>query len=319
MDLLVDGDTNGRYEASWRACAAAMLAAVNAGWSASMFEEQVRRGPFWADVYLKKDTGKPRSEASAVKKLYRDYNKTIQYAADRPAIIDPDQACKRLEEVREAIPYGDWSGRAGLRDRTVLEALLLIAESMGTLHPTVSVRTLTQGTPYKGAITVSRALTALERRGWIRKDPSVKAGAPSGYALLDPSKQFLGGIISGTSHPSKGGRDNVPVLTPPDRYTSKRLALVAGQHAATLQSWLTAQPQSLGALKRHTGFAYNTVKKHINRLARVGLARHTPEGWVIGDTDPETVAFEHGADLQEFERSEKFNLQRDGYRRSRAT
>jgi hypothetical protein len=285
-------------------------AAINAGMSFADIESLTANGDLFRDAYLTKDDGRRRHLRSALTKMRRDYDKAARYVGDRPTILAAAEALQHLADVRTAINTTRWTGRIGPRDKTVLTALVTSAESLGTIRPTISIRTLCEDTPYRAFKTVANAIDSLAKQGWITKDRDDGPDAPTRYTLHRP----MGGANVHTTCSSPWGETAVHDCAP----LSTRLATTVGVHGATVHAALGEVPASRNDVHRVSGVSKRTCSRWLGELARLGLARQTPAGWVRGDTDPETVAFEHGVDLVEFDRAQRHALQRQGWAEWRA-
>lgn len=303
VDLARDGDTRGDYARPTAAAMAFMAAAVNAGLTFADVDALLLGGQLYDAAYLTKSDGRRRQVRSAATLARRDYDKAVRYVADRPSVIDAAEALQTLGMLRTAIATADWPGRSGPRDKAVLEALVAIGESLGTVRPAVSLRTLCEDTPYRSAVTVKNALDSLAASGWVTRERGDTIDQPTVYTLTERGSQREQHML----YPRVGG--DVQVTTPP----STPLALVLGVHAATVHATLTDLPVSRNDLHRLTGFAKSTCGKWLAQLARLGLARQTPAGWVRTTLAPEQVAFEHGADLIALNRATAHALQRAGW------
>lgn len=318
VDLARDGDTTGDYARPTAAAMALMCAAVNAGLSYADVDALLLGSRLYVDAYLTKDDGRRRTTSGAAVKARRDWDKAVSYIAARPPVDTREDAHQHLKEVREAALQHRWTGRTGPRDKVVLLALVTIGESLGTVTPMVSVRTLCEDTPIRGSMTVARALDSLDASGWISREHGGR-GEPTRYALKIPSR----GVASDTSDPPLPGGRLMYQIRPPsgpggvrsDGQLTTPLATAVGVHGATIYGHLSDRPQSRNDLHFSTGFAKSTCGKWLANLARLGLAVDTGAGWVRGPADPVAVAKDMGVEKIVKARADRHEIQRAGYRR----
>lgn len=306
VDLARDGDTTGRYTRH-AAGAAFMCAAARAGLTYTDVESIIIGGRLFDDTYRTRDNGRPRSLRSALVKARRDWDRAVRHVADTPPATTRREATQRLATIRAAADTTTWTGRAATRNRTVLRALHTISETLGTLTPRVSIRTLTEDTPYRGHKTIARALDDLETLGWIQRQKPGPHATVTTYRLRAPSK----GVASDTrDRPSLRGTSCVRYDHP-----STALGLTLSVHAATIHTRLTGKPMTRNDMARATGYAPSTCGKWLTTLTRHKLATRTTEGWTAGPADPDQVATDLGADDIIEARAERHQQQRANHQK----
>ena len=319
IDLLHNGDTDGQYPTSYQAVMAVATAACRAGWSLYDWTSAMSdpRNDLAAH-YRRKDDGRCRTAANADGRVRRDWAKATRYAAEHPQLSDPSDVMQNLGLVRAAVATASWTGRAGLRNRIILGVILDLAETKPTACPTISTRSLCEQTPYRGRVTVQRALDDLADAGWLTKDRSRSAAdAPTAYRIDLPRVAITGPAGCAPT----GGVGAGPVMAsasavrtgPVDRINHD-LGIRFGAHAALIFSALDPDiPQSVATITRRSGAARSTVKKWLPELAIIGLAYKTPSGWHQGMRDVELVAIEQGAMDAVEARQIRHELQRKGW------
>lgn len=300
---------HGDYARPTAAAMALMCAAVNAGWAYADVDSLILGGRLHVDAYMTKDDGRRRSIRSAAVKARRDWDKATAYVTNRPTIHTPGDAHRELGMVRAAIHTHTWTGRSGPRDKAVLLALVAIGESLGTVHPTVSVRTLTEDTPYRSWVTIKHAIDSLHRLGWISIDKASRAGEPSGYTIRTPPAG--GQYVNNTCSPPRGEIDVQGLPTQADALATALTVRCANVYVA-----LTSEPASRNRIAKAAGVANMTCSKWLAALARLGLAVDTGAGWVRGDADPDVVAKSLGVEDVIEARAERHALHRAGYRQA---
>lgn len=211
---------------------------------------------------------------------------------------DAVPACpSAIHELRSAAETHRWTGRSAVRDRIVLNVLIDMAQEAGCLTVVATARAIARLTPYGDHNAASRALRSLSVRGWLTSDRRAQAATwPSMYRLAVPQ---CGARPSGRA-----------VVTPSADPGKRRLAMVTSPHGQAVHAALWEIPQSRNQVAARAGVSRPTAGKWLWELALLGLCRASPAGWVIGDTDPDVVAFEQGADLKEMDRADRHAAQR---------
>lgn len=327
--LLTRGDTEGAYGHGRSAVAMSVaLAAVGAGWSRDELRaafagvSTVVGSP--GEWVVRHSRGRSRSVADQDHRVARLWRNAVVRWCERPPASDVPQVMLEIAGIREAADARPrlWGGQAGASDRAVLEALWEIGARAGRLDPTASIRQVAEATTVTDS-TVARAIDRLVRAGWLRVD------TPAGVELLgreDPHGRREGLLVARRLHLLVPSRLPAPVdpeeladpatgELPPtrwrgravhDAFTWHGLGAVAGRVFDVLDA--TAVPASL--LAARVGFTAPTVRKHLRRLACVGLARHDADGWVRGDAALDAVAERLGVTGVLAERAERHDEQR---------
>lgn len=327
IDSIRDGAPRGIRSNAVMSVAVSM---VNHGWTWAEFHAELTNDQNGlADWAMRRANGSPRNNHDSYVRLERAWRKAERFVADRPAIQDTTEAVQTVGELRGLADHRQWPGRGGQRDREVYVALLAVATRCATLTPAVAVRTLTEQSSFRGWKTICRAIDSLVEQGLLTKLAPATSGGPTRYQLVSPpvprrhtsSHAELGGAHVSLRHDASGtGGDtasDLPVLAPLSRERT-RLALMFGAHAAAVHAALVEFPMPVSALVNRSGVSRRTVYRWLPKLALLGLARKMPLGWVVGDTDPDRVAFEYGVELVERDRYERHELSRRGYQEALA-
>ena len=307
------------------AVASFALAAIRHGWTLADYELAMSNpANALAGYYLRRDDRgdqRARHPRHVSRKIRREWKKFTEHAAEHPQVHGHGEARQRAAEVRDAANGVTWSGRTGVRDHTVLCALLDAADRLGHTQPTVSLRTLTEATPYRDRKTITRALDSLASAGWITRIPGGGIDQPTGYAIDIPGEGQDEGVCQkgASTLPFPWGDTAGPFLAQPmaQPVPHNALAMVFTPQAAAVHAVLEAAdgvPLTPADVVALAGVSRRTVYRWLPQLALAGLAMQKADGWVVGQADPAQVAKDHGADFLAKLRKRKHENQRKGFR-----
>ncbi len=329
VDALRDGAPRGMRSETAMSLAVSM---VNGGLDWQDFHAALtdpRNG--LSDWALRRANGTPRQAHDTYVRLDRTWRKAQAFVATSPPVANRREVLQVVGEMRAEADLREWPGRGGIRDREVYCALLGLATERATLTPSVSVRTLTEMTSFRGWKTICRALDSLVAQGVLQRIAPGSGDQPGRYRLVPAcvsdrhisSHAELGGtdvsLRDGGATGSAGSEEREWPLAPLSRGRT-RLGLVLGAHAAAVHAALVDEfPVPVAAIVSRSGASRATVYRWLPRLARLGLAREAPGGWMATSLDPERVAFEHDVPLIEEDRHLRHELARSGYRQARET
>lgn len=285
IDLLRAGDTRGDYRSRSEAAMALALAAVNAGWQYPDWHAALTDpSNTLADWALTRPNGAHRSPRDTNHRLQTTWNKAVARVRQNPPVRERREILARLADIQQAADTWHWTGRNARRDHDTLTDLLARATEAATLAPSISTRGLTERGRRHSHHTTTAALHNLTTQGWIRPEKPHEHGHATRYHLRIPAA-----ISSGTNTPT--GVSQLPREGHGQNRSTHRsdvmdgLALVTSPTAADLYAALDASPASARELGRRAGCSHPTASRWLPRLARLGLAYLTPDGWVRGSAD----------------------------------
>ena len=315
-DILVDGyESSDRHDTPWGAALGYATACIQAGHSREAFRDQMLdpRNEL-GEVYRRRVDDpaggcRKRGQAHTERLIDRDWAKAIRYVNANPTPHGRPETHQAIGVIRAAAATRDWPGRSGPRNRIIMNTLLNIADSIPSVTPKVSIRTLCEHTPYRSIQTIANALAALEEAGWItRNRTGADAAEVTTYGLRVPPARVP---IVDKRYPSL----RVEVMSTYGTPVSSDLGMALGAHAASIHSALDPEVgQSVAELVTRSGISRRTVFRWLPKLAKLGLARHSPKhGWLRGDTDPGFVASDYDVPDKVMEREARHKLQREGF------
>lgn len=311
--LLRDGWTpNDRHDTPWGAAQGYANASCGAGRGRDAFVRDLsdERNGLHAALRYRED-GTRRTWNDFLSRLDDAWSNAETWTLDHPTVRSRTEAHQRLGEIRDAVNCHTWTGRTALRDRAVMLALLRIGDSMGSLTPRVSIRTICADTSYGSVQTVHRAISALRDAGWITTDRAdATPQTPTTYNLLTPARAVTQVNRSMVYLPVEACS---PVSQPPDPPTD--LAVVLSPHAAAVWDALPSGPGvDVPTVAGRAGVHRRTVYRWLPRLEKLGLAaRDGHGGWVRGPESPDVVAKDLGVEAKVQRRADRHALEREGF------
>lgn len=269
-ELLTLGDVTGRYQSRSEAAMAIALAAGNARWGiddlrAALLDER-NEGGAWLRV--RKRNGAPRLDIEL--RLERLWRKAQQRIRERPRVADRHSVHGEIADIRltmQAEPR-HFAGAAGVTDHAVLSALLDVAGECLTLTPSASTRQLAERAGLSHQ-TVARSLRRLTTDSRYLRQEAPSAGVLAArYRLLRPEVDAEASIVRWESH-----RDH-------DAFAYRGL----GRVAARLFDLIDGSTET--ELVELSGLHPRTVRRHLRRMAAVGVIRRAGGRWShAGDLD----------------------------------
>lgn len=199
--------------------------------------------------------------------LARLWEKAGVFIAGRGAV---DQT-GHVRQVAAAAAAAPWPGTGGGSDLAVLEELLRVAARVGTRTPAVSLGDLALG----AGVSVDTARAAVRRltaRGWIQVVAPATANTARMYALTCPAAQAHD--APPTHRPVAPARDEVGDLG----HDAARWAALGKVTTRVLRT-LDDVPMPVRVLASKLAMAPASVRHHLRKLARHGLAEKTGHGW----------------------------------------
>jgi hypothetical protein len=261
------------------------LAAVNAGWQhADWHAALTDPSNALADWALTRPNGAHRSPRDTNRRLQATWDKAVTRVRTNPPVRERREILARLAGIQQAADTWHWTGRNARRDRDTLTDLLARATEAGTLTPSISTRDLTERGRRHSNRTTATALRNLTNLGWLHIENTNEHGHAARYRLRIPTAETGGPTMHTGVSPE-------PREEHGQRWTTQRsdvldgLALVTSPVCADLYSVLTKEPASARELARRAGCSHQTASRHLPRLAKMGLAYITPDGWVRGTAD----------------------------------
>ena len=320
-----DGDG---WDAAYATAIKVLDAAARAGWTWDDVVHLFNDSALYKDAYLtRSDDGSRRNSPAASDRFRHDWDDALDLIERTAPIVDKIGAYAKLLQIRDAADRHQWTGRTQLCDRIVLNALLDVADTLGTVNPQVSARTLCEDTPYMERRRISRALLSLAGRGWLTIDRSgLDRSEPSIYRLKIPTGLEGGYVVSQDIAPppvGTSGTVRTPLaerVTPSAGPKAVQLAMALTPHQQAVYAALTNVPKSRNQIVKRSGISRPTTSRALPALALAGLARQSvgPNGevlgWVRGDTDPDVVVFERGVEFKEEARRDRHKAQRKDWK-----
>jgi DNA-binding MarR family transcriptional regulator len=261
-------------------------------------------------------------------RVERVWAKAVARFHARPPATDAATVMGEIAEIRQAAEARPrlWGGQGGASQRAVLEAFFTVAGEALRLDPTVSLRQLADMTTFSDSAT-HRAVAKLVAADWLR----IEAGAG---VRLDGFEDAAGGREAQLE--ARRYRIRIPDVLPEplsdddladprtgelasvgwarggvhDTFTYRGLGPVAGLIYARLS---TSSPAAATLLSTRVGYRPATVRGHLRRLEKWGLAVWGPHGWTRGGRDLDEVAEELGVAGTRAERADKHREDREKY------
>lgn len=217
----------------------------------------------------------------------REWDRAAAKAKASPPVGDRHEATVRSTELIDHVDeLGDWRGTGGASDRSVFLASLRIAQRSGRLgNLALSCREVGELAKV-GRDTAGKAMHRLADRGLLR---CTSASSGTDAARWEITGGDVGRTLS--THRSRGWYPCVRVASPPSDtwrwaglgHATRRVHEHLSEDAVSAQCLATA----LGVTKR-------TVQRHLAKLADIGLADRTEDGWIRDEADPVDVEEELG-------------------------
>lgn len=320
------------YPSRSEGAAATALAAVCAGWTRAEWHEALTSVCHIAgspgDWMVIDPRGRRRSPADQDHRVVNTWAGAVAQFHRRPPATDGVSVMAELAEIRHAMDARPWlwGGQAGGGNRATLEALLAVAEEALRLDPTASIRRLAELSTVT-ASTIDRAIHRLVAVGWLRIEAGHGIqlegwedadGRRDGHAVARRIRIRIPDDLpeplsdDELADPRTGELPTVrwAGVAVHDAFTWKGLGAVAGVLYARLSP---SSPASAQLLATRVGYTPGTVRAHLRRLARHGLAVAGPHGWSRGGRDLDEVAVELDVAGTRAERAARHELQRARY------
>ena len=242
------------------------------------------------------------------RELEKAWAKAVAKVAATPHAHDRAEALQIIGEARAAADTATWRGQAGARDQAILALVHTIAQERATASPSVSIREIWRRSSYRNANTIARALLSLRDTGWLDARRDSDPAQPTTYYVRLPATVPLSDSPSGV--PAAAAPKHTAVS---QRNAAERdaVALLHGQHAAKLWAVLGDEPVSLSALAARAEVGKASAHRWLPRLAAVGLATKTPDGWSSDDSGLSDA--EHEAQAITEQRDERITLDREAW------
>lgn len=264
---------------------------ANAGWT-------------WTDASHRLFSGPPRLRPAIAlsigeKGVHKLWIKAEAKVRENPPINGHRRAKQVLGEIRAFLDgEAPWTGRAGRRDRVVLEAVHAYATLRGLVILPLATRTVSDLTG--GSLSfdvVADALRSLVARGWLKLVTPFRGALAAVYKLLAPAPDS--GVHSPT-HPegvTPGGArvgEGTPRL---HELLQQDVFLSLGQSAAAIWRVLdTTRPTLQKDIPALTGLSLTTVRRHLARLVKEKLVFRDSDGFMRVEVDLPALAVAMGVD-----------------------
>jgi predicted transcriptional regulator len=296
QQMLRYGDTEGIYPSRSEAIRAIAVSYVDTGLPAEHFVADVISSPMGE---------KARAKRSPARWLHGEYRRAIDFVNRRPAICSSGEFQAAIAEMRHAASRHPWPGRSGSTDRAVHEAILVMAETAGKIHPALSVRDVADRAAVSRS-TASNAMHRLAHRGWLGKEHREGVGTDRAHTwmLLRPN------LDTQSTHPRTLCDTSVQDALAHDVW---RWGRGLGRSAWLVWGHLSPVPTQPRELSQALGRSSSAVRRQLRKLADVGLAVQVAEGWVRGEADLDEVSRALGADGIGRRQAQAHALQRDAH------
>jgi hypothetical protein len=282
--LLEQGDIGARYPSRSEVEAAIALEAANRRWAYADFRSAIT-SPTNRGGAKAQEIGRTRGTRAQEAYLQRTWLNAVLFSQRHPAVPGRPEAFVAIQGIRDLATEVTWGGRPGRARYQVLLALLDIAERVGSLEFSASIRRIAEQAGV-GKNPASSALQWLQVWGWLRRLPQGARKTSRWQVSRPPLEKGTVKLI-----PPSDGIAIVPV----SRGVQGHDAFGRGGLNYLVWSRLhLEEPKTAGELVRMTGLALSSVYRALARMRAYQVAISSPGGWLRLERALDEIARELG-------------------------